>query len=309
MASRGKLMESLFMCLVSILFLANVSQVMEEPYLRRGPRQLLRSGDRHTWYFEKVNLEVPKHDKVSLKSSANNSCKGLLLQNFPTLMSSPGRENCLTPSWGQTAPASFNQINVQIILREKHGILHYTSVCIYLYLHITYIYIYIHRATRKLLLCPGSQNMENRHCPRQAFWSQHPASAHWQFFLLSLVLEMFFCEGRRGAIISTRTIERFAPKWRRTRVSKCSTSQNRSNKSKWVWRVELSLWDVGKEETSPDVYTFRTLYGRYIYDVISPMKSWTFTWNHPGKNPIRTSIITTVNYCLRTPETATNLRF
>lgn len=143
MASRGKLMESLFMCLVSILFLANVSQVMEEPYLRRGPRQLLRSGDRHTWYFEKVNLEVPKHDKVSLKSSANNSCKGLLLQNFPTLMSSPGRENCLTPSWGQTAPASFNQINVQIILREKHGILHYTSVCIYLYLHITYIYIYI----------------------------------------------------------------------------------------------------------------------------------------------------------------------
>ena len=164
MASSGKLMESLFMCLVSILFLANVSQVMEEPYLRRGPRQLLRSGapkkhllvaakwnhdctvpceDRHTWYFEKVNLEVPKHDKVSLKSSANNSCKGLLLQNFPTLMSSPGRENCLTPSWGQTAPASFNQINVQIILREKHGILHYTSVCIYLYLHITYIYIYI----------------------------------------------------------------------------------------------------------------------------------------------------------------------
>ena len=161
MASRGKLMESLFMCLVSILFLANVSQVLEEPYLRRGPRQLLRSGapkkhllvaakwnhdctvpceDRHTWYFEKVNLEVPKHDKVSLKSSANNSCKGLLLQNFPTLMSSPGRENCLTPSWGQTAPASFNQINVQIILREKHGILHYTSVCIYLYLHITYIY-------------------------------------------------------------------------------------------------------------------------------------------------------------------------
>ena len=37
-------MASLFMCPVLILFLANVSQVMEEPYLTRGPRQLLRSG-------------------------------------------------------------------------------------------------------------------------------------------------------------------------------------------------------------------------------------------------------------------------
>ena len=36
--------------------------------------------------------------------------------------------------------------------------------------------------------------------------------------------------------------------------------------------------------------------------VISPMKSWTFT-SHPAKKSwrIRTSIITTVNYCLRTP--------